>query len=190
MERIVFSAIWAAVIGTAFLIAIIAEGRKDKKNRDELQQFIAASINQKPFSVTEYFDRMERESLKLADQSEQYLIVLWWGFDGLRLNEDGTAEWISRKPAPPPQIDYSFYSSPIMYSGLQNIICNGESMQAQIQCLQARQLQALESMQIQNMINSIKPAPFPAYPMQCCTTQYAPIYDLTQTCCIEQRTFT
>lgn len=57
----------------------------------------------KPFSVTEYFDRMERESLKLAERKQQYLIVLWWGFDGLRLNEDGTTEWISRKQYAPPK---------------------------------------------------------------------------------------
>lgn len=178
-----FRIIWVAIIGTSFLIAIIAERRKDKKRRDELQQFLMATISQKPFSVTEYLDRMEREFLKIADKSDKYLIVLWWGFDGLRLNEDGTAEWISRKPAPPPQIDYSLCSRPAMYSGLQNAICNTESMQAQIQCLQAQQLQALQSIQIQNMISSISPDPFPPYPTQCCITPYVTSPYLSWNCC-------
>lgn len=145
------------------------------------------------FSVSDYCDRMEKQLLALQFEKEKrevYLITLWWGFDGLRLNEDGTAKWISRKPTLPPQINYSFCSSPIMYSGLQSAICNGESMQAQIQSLQAQQLQALQSIQIQNMINNMKPAPLPAYSTQCCITPYAPSYGLTQNCCTGQRTFT
>lgn len=127
----------------------------------------------KPFSVTEYLDRMERESLKLAGRRERYVIVLWWGHDGLRLNEDGTTEWISRKPEPPPQIDYSMCNTIVAQSGLQNAICNtGSIAQAQIQ-LQNAQLQALQTAQIQNMINCIRPAPYPAYLIQ---QTYSPNY--------------
>lgn len=135
----------------------------------------------KPFSVTEYLDRMERESLKLAERRKKYLIVLWWGFDGLRLNEDGTTEWISRKPTstPPPQIDYSMCNTIVTQSGLQNDICNAESIaQAKTQ-LQTAQLQAIQTAQIQNMINCIRQAPYPAYlsyPSQCCITTYTPNY--------------
>lgn len=43
------------------------------------------------------------ETLKLQEEREKqepYLITLWWGFDGLRLNADGSTEWISRRKEP------------------------------------------------------------------------------------------
>lgn len=52
------------------------------------------------FSVSEYLDRVEREALKLCEESEKQeplKIVLWWGLDGLQLNDDGSLEWIRRK---------------------------------------------------------------------------------------------
>lgn len=54
-----------------------------------------------PFSVPDYLDRMEKLHLKALQERESeepHIIVLWWGFDGLRLNADGTREWISRRP--------------------------------------------------------------------------------------------
>lgn len=149
----------------------------------------------KPFSVTEYLGRMERESLKLAERREQYLIVLWWGYDGLRLNEDGTTEWISRKPKPAKadaeiSLDcsgmarslYGPLSAARRLDGtiVQSTALDIESaIQAQTQSLQAQQLQILQSIQTQNMINCIRPAQYPAYlsyPSQCCITTYTPNY--------------
>lgn len=201
-----FRVICAVVVGTAFLIAIIAERRKYKEHRDKMQQFLMATISQKPFSVTEYLDRMERESLKLAYQSEEYLIVLWWGFDGLRLNEDGTAEWISRRNEPKPIFAWTpdgggggcgfEYSTARLLDGsvftyetqcaIEDI---DDAMQAQAQALQALQLQTLQTIQYGNVINSIRPA-YQTYPMQYCIGQYTPTYGLTQTCCMGPRTFT
>lgn len=126
-----------------------------------------------PFSVTEYLDRIERELLKLAERRGQYLIVLWWGYDGLRLNEDGATEWISRKPTPPPQIDYSICNTTVTQSGLQNTICNARSIEQMQMQLQSAQLQAMQDAQIQNVINCIRPAPYPAYLIQ---QTYSPNY--------------
>lgn len=46
------------------------------------------------------FDR-EAELLKIMEDAERnrekHQIVLWLGLDGLRLNDDGTTEWISRR---------------------------------------------------------------------------------------------
>lgn len=52
-----------------------------------------------PFVVSEYLDRTERVGLEVLEQQKtiERTIILWWGLDGLRLNEDGTLEWISRK---------------------------------------------------------------------------------------------
>lgn len=54
------------------------------------------------YSVSDYYESMERYQLSLQAEKESrepYLLILWWGFDGLRLNEDGTTGWISRRPA-------------------------------------------------------------------------------------------
>lgn len=56
-------------------------------------------IDLKSFSVQAYLDRIEQTALEILEKQEpvEQIIVLWWGLDGLRLNEDGALEWISRK---------------------------------------------------------------------------------------------
>ena len=51
------------------------------------------------FSVSQYLECAEKAYLEILEQQEpfEYEIVLWWGFDGVRLNKDGSPEWISRK---------------------------------------------------------------------------------------------
>lgn len=63
-----------------------------------------------PFSLPAYFDRMEQASLDILEKQEpiDQTIILWWGLDGLRLNEDGTIEWISRKRQKPVNQDTSY----------------------------------------------------------------------------------
>lgn len=57
------------------------------------------AIRPKPFVVSEYYDRMEKATIEILESQEpiDQVIILWWGLDGLRLNEDGALEWISRK---------------------------------------------------------------------------------------------
>lgn len=52
-----------------------------------------------PFVVSEYYGRMEKAALDIQEAQEPVnkIIILWWGLDGLRLNEDNSLEWISRK---------------------------------------------------------------------------------------------
>lgn len=53
-----------------------------------------------PFIVSEYLSRIEQEHVKILDERDKepaYIITLWLGLDGLRMNEDGTFEWVSRK---------------------------------------------------------------------------------------------
>lgn len=62
------------------------------------------SFSEQFFTNTELqpkrFDR-EAELLKIMEDAdrnrEKHQIVLWLGLDGLRLNDDGTTEWISRR---------------------------------------------------------------------------------------------
>jgi hypothetical protein len=54
-------------------------------------------LEAEPFSVERYYERMEQVALDIAkEKPAPYLLTLWWGPDGLRLNPDGTTEWISR----------------------------------------------------------------------------------------------
>ena len=57
----------------------------------------------KPFIVSEYYDRTEKAALDILETQEpvDQTIILWWGLDGLRLNEDGSLEWVSRKKLKP-----------------------------------------------------------------------------------------
>lgn len=54
---------------------------------------------EQPFVVSEYLDRIEKANLEIMEERKpvEKVIILWWGLDGLRLNEDGSIEWISRK---------------------------------------------------------------------------------------------
>lgn len=69
------------------------------------------------WSVTEYLSRIEEASLDILETQTPIdidkSITLWWGLDGLRLNEDGTFEWISRKKSKPinPNISYQMCQS-------------------------------------------------------------------------------
>lgn len=57
------------------------------------------TIRPNPFIVSEHYGRMEKAALEILEAQEPIdrIIILWWGLDGLRMNEDGTGEWISRK---------------------------------------------------------------------------------------------
>lgn len=60
------------------------------------------------FSVSEYFDRTEKASLEILETMEPIdkTITLWWGFDGIRLSEDGTFKWVSRRKKPVENVFY------------------------------------------------------------------------------------
>ena len=64
-----------------------------------------------PFVVSEYYDRMEKAALDILENQEpvDQTIILWWGLDGLRLNEDGELEWISRKTPKPVNQNVSYH---------------------------------------------------------------------------------
>lgn len=55
--------------------------------------------NVNPFVVSEYLERVEKAALDILERREKTnkTITLWWGLDGIRLNEDGSAKQVSRK---------------------------------------------------------------------------------------------
>ena len=72
-----------------------------------------------PFSVGNYLERIDRELVDLLSThgSEKTPEILWWGLDGLRLKEDGTTEWISRKKPKPDRMSFP-QPAPSEFAGL------------------------------------------------------------------------
>ena len=62
-------------------------------------------------SVCEYFEHIEKASIEIQENLKpiDHSIILWWGLDGLQLNDDGELEWISRKNKPRPSNGLSSY---------------------------------------------------------------------------------
>lgn len=160
------------IISAIVLISVVIKNKKEKKI--EQKQFTYISN----FSVSEYFGRIEQENIQILMERESrppYQIVLWAGLDGLRLNNDGTSEWIRKdmeKPKPKndvfcslPQLPY-----PTQY-GIENTIPYLQSKIANLQ------MQNMLFLQNQYIINTIKPLS-----IQCNTI---PSYysNLTQCCC-------
>ena len=56
-------------------------------------------------SVSQYLADMEKVILELLEERppQDRTITLWWGLDGLRLNEDGSIELVSRRKQTPVQ---------------------------------------------------------------------------------------
>lgn len=92
------------------------------------------------FSVSEYFDRIEKAGIEIQENMKpvDHTIVLWWGLDGLRLNEDGTMKWVSRKQT----AENEFYQPcqsihPAQYGSLR--FCQMQNMAAPIYSLALQQ---------------------------------------------------
>lgn len=180
-----FAIIWAVFIGTAFLIAIVLEQKNDEKQREEMRLFLqSCNIVEKPkqpdFSLSGYFERIENQALELQSEKEKqdpYVIILWWWNDGLRLNDDGSFEWI-RKNQKPVSISYQPQQS-ITRQIDDGIRALGAQIQTEINELRyellRQQMQAAQTPQMQYIINSLHSSPYPqyiSYPSQCSINQY------------------
>lgn len=150
-----------------------------------------------PFIVPEYYDQMEKAALDILEHQEpvDQTIVLWWGLDGLRMNEDGTMEWVSRKKLKPKKRIDSYLNCEIQNTQLkQQIAMQMEQMRQQINQPIAQmtaqidqqinslraQNSGLERQMIQNLCAAavISLLPMPGY------MGYRPQYQLTQ-CCVQ-----
>lgn len=124
----------------------------------------------KPYSASEYFARIEQTALDILDEQKPIdrTIILWCGMDGIRLNEDGTLEWISRKkPSPVAQGIFCQSFQPITGSLLGWQI---QSTRSQIDALIAQstdlQIQSCERAQMENAIQQCcvkSPMQYPPY---------------------------
>lgn len=132
-----------------------------------------------PFVLSEYFEHIEKAFIDTLQNQKHvdHIIVLWFGLDGLRMNEDGAFEWISReKPKPDYQnISYQMcQSAPILFDGLQNT----QATQEQIFALKMQLDMANFNIALQNQMQGINSAiqsqqsVFALQPIQCCCNLY------------------
>lgn len=66
------------------------------------------------FSTSKYLEVIEKAHLSILEEQENrepYIITLWWGLDGVRLNDAGEVEWISRRKKPKANYSYDEVSN-------------------------------------------------------------------------------
>lgn len=130
----------------------------------------------KKFSVRDYLDHMENAALEIAEEKEPVdrTIILWWGLDGLRLDEDGTLKWISRKKAKSAQDTFCqtigptvFYANNSPYFSIyqQCESLRDQIIRQQIQCdrsqMDALRVQFAQQMQNACCVNHLMPEILP-----------------------------
>lgn len=128
-----------------------------------------------PFVISEYYARTEQAALDILEQQEtvDQTIILWWGLDGLRLNEDGTLEWVSRRKPKPVRGNVFYHPCQSIPAYNPNLFAQTQSTRASIDALMAQnaslQMQALQARQTAQVINSLQqccvqnPAQYPPY---------------------------
>lgn len=164
---IVYVVAFFASAAIVFLPYIIKQKIKRKQ--------ICNQAKTEPFIVSEYYDRMEKAALDILEQQEpvDQTIILWWGLDGLRLNEDGTLEWVSRRKPRPVQEDVFYHPLQSIPAYNPNLFDQTQSTRASIDDLMAQnvslQMQAYQAQQTAQLINSMQqccvqyPAQYPTY---------------------------
>lgn len=143
------------VIGTAVatvicLLYYFLNEKPYEKERIELQE---------PFILSEYFSRMEQAALDILENQDPVskTIILWWGLDGLRLNVDGSLEWISRKKPKPVNQNISYQTRQSLAYMPQ--LDMAQSTACRIEILTQQNLQLQFQMNQQRMMEQI---------VQCC----------------------
>ena len=122
----------------------------DKIQRKQIQH----QVKTEPFIVSEYYDRMEKAALDILEHQwpVDQTIILWWGLDGLRLNEDGTLEWVSRKKPKSKETTHAYLNCGTQNTSLEQQI----SMQMEQMRQQINQPMAQMTAQIDQQINSLR----------------------------------
>lgn len=86
------------ILACAAIMLLCRVYHASKTKRKEFQYY----PKPKAFWVSRYLERMEQAQVDILSNQKPIdkTIVLWWGLDVLRLNENGELEWITRKKEP------------------------------------------------------------------------------------------
>lgn len=137
-----------------------------------------------PFSPITYMERIQNAHEEILHEKElkkePSIIILWWGLEGIQLNEDGSLQWVKkRKPEQPKnktQNDIlalmqmvNSYKSPSDYiqyqgqnfAGAQNVAT--QIINSQIQSLQFAQAFQTKQMCMISALNSYRLSPYYSY---------------------------
>lgn len=136
--------------------------RQFKKSMEQLNRSL-----EEPFSISDYYDRMMKVSEDLARQKAERKYeptVLWLLLDGLRINEDGTLEWVRKEkpkkdiciPSTPPESILFANNVPYFTTGVE--MCSVQDrlrlQYSQLQSSMAAQMAELQNqMQTEWLIN-------------------------------------
>lgn len=113
-------------------------------------------LKEPTWSVSAYYERMEEALIEILSRQKpvDQTITLWWGLDGLRLNEDGSLEWISKKkPEPEPQP----VNQNVFYQPCQSVLCANNRISAMGNMCQSPQ-SVLAALSAQNTALQIQAA--------------------------------
>lgn len=161
--------IFVVFILPAVTVLVIAKMIYDWYREQKEEETAAAKIRAEysrinSFSVAEYLGRMEQAQLEIWEKQKpvDQTVILWWGLDGLTLDENGELKWISRKK-PEPVNQNVFYQpcQSILYADNIPIFPAGmcQNTQATINALQARnaalQIQMVQQTQKQQIMQSM-----------------------------------
>lgn len=161
----------AAIVFLPYAIVFLPYIIKQKIKRKQ----ICNQAKTEPFIVSEYYDRMEKAALDILEYQEpvDQIIILWWGLDGLRLNEDGTLEWVNRRKPKPIQENAFYQLCQFVPAYDPNLLAQTQSTRSSIDALMAQnenlRMQALHAQQTMQLISSLQqccvqnPAQYPPY---------------------------
>lgn len=154
------SFVLSAVIVLVIVKMIFGWYRKQKEWETAAAKIRAEYNRINSFSVAEYLGRIEQAQLEILEEQKpaDQTVILWWGLDGLTLDENGALKWISRKK-PEPVRENVFYQPcqsvlyadnyPVSSFGLcQNTQATINALQAQNAALQIQMVQQTQKQQI------------------------------------------
>lgn len=168
MKIIVLAAFFVLTIiyGIGSFLNFCEQENELEKHLEEVNEKIR-KLNE--FKVSDYLSHIEQEAVDIQRNKEnrpKKRLTLWWGLDGLRLNDDGTSEWIRRDEHKPQTSPSTAHKPQFNYSPCQSVSQVTDSRIAMLQAqMQNTCIQYGMSIQNQQIISQL----YPQY-------QYAPCY--------------
>lgn len=157
-----FIAIGFAIVLCVKLCVEVTKFEEHSQNLHKRMEHIASVQPRKSFSVLGYAKRKNQLLLDLCEETkniEPYIITLRLGYDALRLNADGTMEWINEKPKEEPSITNAWtpsYGDSLADINTQDAFVRLSRAWAATGVSAA---QAAQAFAMANAISAIRPAP-------------------------------